>query len=136
MNIKSKLFIACFLIIEGCIFHENCFRDITGKIDSVSIEKEVILVISKHDYKRSKWYFLDSLRIKPNQGKYNLHRAEDLPQRKCHNDCPDGEDTMADSIRVKIIEPIEKQVIKDTVFTCADYTFNGDDIELPTITLP
>lgn len=43
---------------------------------------------------------------------------------------------MADSIRVKILNSTDKQIIKDTVFACADYTFNGDDIELPTISLP
>ncbi len=133
-NLSKYLLCSC-LFISNC-GHDNCFRDYSGKINFISNRKDVTLVIKKHNYFYSKWYDLDSLKIGMDQDTFNIPWAEQRAQRTCNNDCPDGNSSMADSVRVTILNTSDKQVLKDTVFSCEDYMFNGDNIELPTITLP
>lgn len=136
IDIRNILFVLCFVVLEGCISHDNCFRDFSGKIKFISTKKDVAIVIGKHYYDSSDWKFFDTLKIGQNQESYNIHWAEHRPQKTCHNNCPDGDNTFADSISVKILNSTDMKVLKDTIFSFEEYNFIGDDIELPTITLP
>lgn len=136
MSINHFIIALCVFILGGCIFHDNCFRDFSGKIKFISTNEDVAVIVSKNYYASTEWKNFDAVKVNKNQNSYNIHWAEHRPQSTCHNDCPNGNGTMSDSIRVKILNSTDNQIIKDTVFSCADYTFNGDDIELPTITLP
>ena len=79
---------------------------------------------------------MDKINIKSSQDTFNIPWAEQYAQETCNNNCPDGNNTISDSIRVTILNTSDKKVLKDTVFSCEEYIFNGNDIELPTITLP
>lgn len=136
MNIKTIVTLLYTSIFVGCIFHDDCFRDYSGRVNFSSTNKDVAVVVSKHYYASTLWKQFDTVKVNKNQNTYNIHWADHYPQCTCHNDCPGGKGTMADSIRVQIINLSDRQKLSDTVFSCEDYNFNGDNIELPTITIP
>lgn len=134
-NNLCKCLLFSILFVSDC-GHDNCFRDYTGKINFTTDQRDVTIVIRQHDRFYSKWYELDSIRTKSSQNMFNIPWAEKYAQETCNNNCPDGNNTISDSIRVTILNTADKKVLKDTVFSCEEYMFNGDNIELPTITLP
>lgn len=95
-----------------------------------------MVIIGQHILTYSEWGRPEALLITSVERNYKLPLGVHELQDDCNDNCPDGNKTMPDSIRVKILNPTDKQVVKDTVFSCEDYSFNGDDIELPTITIP
>ncbi|HEX2957432.1 MAG TPA: hypothetical protein VHO70_11400 [Chitinispirillaceae bacterium] len=115
MDIKKVVLLLCIFILGGCIFHDNCFRDFSGKINFISTNKDAAVVVSKHYYASTEWKYFDTVIVNKNQNSYNIHWAEHRPQTTCHNDCPNGNGTMADSIRIKIFNTSDDDESRDLI---------------------
>jgi hypothetical protein len=126
-----KLFLFFFIgfIINACGCWGICRRNEGGKIvlsdGSYSSKKVIMVRYDEFEYK-------SKLTIK-NDGSYS-QLLED-PQANCKNDC--NETTVAPRTRITIVDTSETKTFLDTVFYCGkDYTYSGNDIVLPTLTIP
>jgi len=131
----SKNLLYTCLVCFNC-GHGTCNRSVSGKVEFMENKTEVKISIRKHTLTYSKWRDPVVTEYDNAKGVYYLTTEQYDPQNDCYNNCPDGKQTMPDSFRVTIYKGNDNQVLKDTFFSCDDYIFNGDDIELPTITLP
>jgi hypothetical protein len=80
MSINHFIIALCVFILGGCIFHDNCFRDFSGKINFISTNEDVVVVVSKHYYASTEWKNFDAVKVNKNQNSYNIHWAEHRPQ--------------------------------------------------------
>lgn len=131
-NKISKNIIYLYLLFLGC---ENgtCYRSFLGQIESNQNKTDLIKVTIERCYNNV--YMSPETLVINEFGIFSTDRIFVHPQSECQNDCSKNNATLPESIRIKIIDTSNMQV-KDTVFKCYDYNYNGDDIELPKIVIP
>lgn len=131
------LFIAiCVVSFIGC-FHGHCYRSIEGTIKT---DLQVINLNVKicRDYGSGYGSNCDVVK-KVNNGTYKLTDLPIDPQGDCKNDCSEKNISLPIKIGVKIYKTTANgdSILKEVDFSCEkDYSFSGDDIQLPEIELP
>jgi len=132
-NNISKNILCIYLLFFSC-GNGTCYRSFLGKIESNQNKTDLIKATIERCYNN---VYMSPETLMINEfGIYSTERIFVHPQSDCQNDCSKNNATLPESIRIKIINMSTRQDVKDTVFKCYDFNYNGDDIELPTIAIP
>jgi hypothetical protein len=128
----SILLLSSLTIISSCLFHGSCERAVSGSIltnDTTSIGLKVVLKTTDRGGERQQFH--DTLTVEKN-GHYGLSK-----RRYAVNDCNNGDcrEATPNSIQIIVINSTNAEILKDTIIKCPDLTYNGNDIELPTLTI-
>lgn len=135
MAIRYLLIAICVVSFIGC-FHGHCYRSIEGTIKTdLPINSFNAQICT--DYGSGYGSNCNSVKIN-NNGIYELLNLPIDAQNDCHNDCKNNNYTLPFRIGVKIykITANGDSILKEVDFSCEkDYSFSGDDIQLPEIEL-
>jgi hypothetical protein len=122
--------IIVLLFSVSCVFHGSCKRNQIGKIiisDGSYLLKKVIML--RDEGGGFTYKYVLALKL---DGTYSLQLVD--PESDCKNDC--NQTTVAPQTRITVTDTSQTQIFLDTMFYCSkDYTYSGNDIVLPTLTI-
>lgn len=134
MDIKNLLITLFVVTSWGCIFHGHCYRSIGGTIKT-DLEANNLSVRICEDFGSGYGSNCDFGSVDSN-GTYKLSNLLIDPQGECKNECKENNPTLPIRIGVKIYKTTAKgdSTLKEVNFSCQnDFTFAGNDIQLPII---
>lgn len=128
----------CLLTFSNCIFHGQCYRSIGGTINTdLSVDSLRIRIC--RDYGSGYDSNCDTRKIEDN-GSYKLSDLQIDPQNDCSNDCSNKyNNTLPNKIIIQIYKSTstDDSILKEVQFSCEkDFSFSGNDIQLPVIEIP
>jgi len=131
MEIKCIVLSLCIGFFTTCGILDTCKRLEKGEIILPNGDYSLKKVIMIRD-EGNGFEYTYSLSV-TKDGSYSQQLVE--PHSSCKNNC--NETTVAPKTRITITDSSQTQIFLDTMFYCSkDYTYSGNDIVLPTLTIP